>query len=87
LQVIVQGDLRPDLTLLLDAPLEVSVQRIASRGEKVDRFEQEQADFFGRVRTAYLEIAAQAPERVRVVDASQPLAEVQARIAEYLHDI
>jgi dTMP kinase len=87
LQVIVQGDLRPDLTLLLDAPLEVSVQRIASRGEKVDRFEQEQADFFGRVRTAYLEIAAQAPERVRVVDASQPLAEVQARIAEYLNDI
>lgn len=87
LQVIVQGDLRPDLTLLLDAPLEVSVQRIASRGEEVDRFEQEQADFFGRVRTAYLEIAAQAPERVRVVDASQPLAEVQARIAEYLNDI
>ncbi|MCP4000365.1 MAG: dTMP kinase [Gammaproteobacteria bacterium] len=87
LQVIVQGDLRPDLTLLLDAPLEVSVQRIASRGDEVDRFEQEQADFFGRVRSAYLKIAAQAPERVRVVDASQPLVEVQARIAEHLSDI
>jgi dTMP kinase len=87
LQNIVQGDLRPDLTLLLDVPLEVSVQRIASRGEAVDRFEQERAEFFGRVRSAYLEIAAQAPERVRVVDASQPLTEVQAEIARYLNDI
>jgi dTMP kinase len=87
LQNIVQGDLRPDLTLLLDVPLEVSAQRIASRGEAVDRFEQERAEFFGRVRSAYLEIAAQAPERVRVVDASQPLTEVQAEIARYLNDI
>jgi dTMP kinase len=87
LQNIVQGDLRPDLTLLLDVPLEVSAQRIASRGEEVDRFEQERAEFFGRVRAAYLEIAAQAPERVRVVDASQSLAEVQAEIAGYLNDI
>jgi dTMP kinase len=87
LQNIVQGDLRPDLTLLLDVPLEVSAQRIASRGEQVDRFEQERADFFGRVRAAYLEIAANSPERVRVVDASRPLAEVQAEIAGYLTDI
>jgi dTMP kinase len=87
LQDIVQGDLRPDLTLLLDVPLEVSAQRIASRGETIDRFEQERVEFFGRVRTAYLEIAAQAPERVRVVDASQPLTEVQAEIARYLNDI
>ena len=87
LQNIVQEDLRPDLTLLLDVPLEVSAQRIASRGEVIDRFEQERAEFFGRVRSAYLEIAAQAPERVRVVDASQPLTEVQAEIARYLNDI
>jgi dTMP kinase len=87
LQNIVQGDLRPDLTLLLDVSLEVSAQRIASRGEQVDRFEQERADFFGRVRAAYLEIAANSPERVRVVDASRPLAEVQAEIAGYLTDI
>jgi dTMP kinase len=87
LQNIVQGDLRPDLTLLLDVPLEVSAQRIASRGEQVDRFEQERADFFGRVRAAYLEIAANSPERVRVVDASRPLAEVQADIAGYLTNI
>jgi dTMP kinase len=60
---------------------------MASRGETIDRFEQERAEFFGRVRTAYLEIAAQAPERVRVVDASQPLTEVQAEIAKYLNDI
>jgi dTMP kinase len=87
LQNIVQGDLRPDLTLLLDVSLEVSAQRIASRGEQVDRFEQERADFFGRVRAAYLEIAANSPERVRVVDASRPLAVVQAEIAGYLTDI
>jgi dTMP kinase len=87
LQGIVQGDLRPDLTLLLDVPLEVSAQRVASRGKEVDRFEVERADFFGRVREAYLAIAAQEPERVRVVDASQPLADVQAEIAGYLKDI
>ncbi len=57
LQELVQGELRPDLTLLLDAPTEVSVERIAGRGWK-DRFEQEQAAFFGRVRAAYLAIAA-----------------------------
>ena len=49
-----------------------------------DRFEQERAEFFGRVRAAYLEIAAAEPERVRVVDASRPLEEVQAAIAAEL---
>jgi dTMP kinase len=79
LRDIVQGDLRPDLTILLDAPTEVSAERIAGRDWQ-DRFEQEQADFFARVREGYLSIAAAEPERVKVVDASQPLAEVQAAI-------
>jgi dTMP kinase len=79
LRDIVQGALRPDLTLLLDAPTEVSVERIVGR-EWLDRFEQERADFFGRVRQAYLSIAAQEPGRVQVIDASKPLSNVQRAI-------
>jgi dTMP kinase len=79
LRSVVQGDLRPDLTVLLDAPVEVSAERIAGRDWQ-DRFEQERSEFFGRVRTAYLDIAEREADRVKVVDASQPLVEVQARI-------
>jgi dTMP kinase len=83
LRDIVLGKLRPDLTLLLDAPTEVSAERIAGR-EWQDRFEQERSEFFARVRSAYLDIAGQEPGRVRIVDASQPLAVVQADITEVL---
>lgn len=85
LRELVQGELRPDLTLLLDAPTEVSVERIAGRGWK-DRFEQEQAAFFGRVRHAYLAIAQAEPGRVKVVDASAPLSAVQAAIFAALEE-
>jgi dTMP kinase len=84
LQDIVQGELRPDLTILLDAPPTVSAERIAGRGWR-DRFEQEQAEFFARVRAGYLEIAATDADRVTVVDASQPLEAVQAAIREALN--
>lgn len=83
LKDIVQNGLEPDLTILLDAPVEVSAERIKDRPVQ-DRFEQERAEFFGRVRTAYLDIAAAEPNRVRVVDASRPLQEVQAAIATEL---
>jgi dTMP kinase len=83
LRDIVLGKLRPDLTLLLDAPTEVSAERIAGR-EWQDRFEQERSEFFARVRSAYLDIAGREPGRVRIVDASQPLAVVQADITEVL---
>jgi dTMP kinase len=83
LRDIVQGALRPDLTLLLDAPTEVSVERIVGR-EWLDRFEQERADFFGRVRQAYLSIAAQEPGRVQVINASKPLPDVQLAIRDAL---
>jgi dTMP kinase len=79
LRQLVQGDLRPDLTLLLDAPVEVSAERIVGRDWQ-DRFEQERGDFFSRVRTVYLDIAAREPQRVKVVDACQPLGSVQAAI-------
>jgi len=80
---LVQGDLRPDLTLLLDAPLKISAERQAGRGQR-DRFEQEPAEFFGRVRQAYLDLAAGDPARVRLIDAGRPLTDVQDDIRHVL---
>ena len=80
LENTVQADLRPDLTVLLDAPVAVGMQRAQKRGE-LDRFETERSDFFERVRNSYLQQAHAHPQRYRVVDASQPLAAVQAQIA------
>jgi len=74
---------RPDLTLLLDLPVEQGLARAGARSSP-DRFEQEQAEFFNRVRNTYRQRAAQEPERFRIIDASHPLAEVQERIAEVL---
>lgn len=75
----VQGDFRPDLTLLLDVPLEVSMARINQTREK-DRFEQEEAEFFNRVREVYLQRANKQPERYAVIDSSQSLEEVKNQI-------
>ena len=83
LETLVQGDMRPGLTILLDGSFELSVERRAGRTE-TDRFEQERLSFFERVRAGYLAIAAANPERVKVVDASQPLEQVQADIAAIL---
>lgn len=80
LEQFVQGDLRPDLTLVFDLPVEVGLARAAARG-KLDRFEQEQLSFFEAVRQTYLARAAQAPGRYRVLDAAQPLSQVQADLA------
>jgi len=77
LENFVQGELRPDLTLIFDLPVEVGLARAAARG-RLDRFEQEGRGFFEAVRQAYLQRAAQAPQRYRVLDAGQTLAQVQA---------
>lgn len=79
----VQGELRPDLTLLLDLPVEQGRARAAARGAP-DRFERERDAFFDRVRTAYRQRAAAEPERVRIIDAARPLPEVQAQIRAVL---
>jgi dTMP kinase len=76
LSEIVQGDFAPDLTVLLDASLDATEARRAARGS-TDRFEAEQADFFNRVRSKYLQIAEREPARVIVVDASVTLEAVQ----------
>jgi dTMP kinase len=79
LEALVQGEFRPDLTLLLDVPVEVGLERARERGE-LDRFELEQRDFFEQVRQAYLRRAEDEPQRFRVIDASQPLEQVQQQI-------
>ena len=83
LEVLVQGDFRPDLTLLLDVPVEVGLARAGQRGG-LDRFEQEKRAFFERVRAAYLDMAREHPQRYRVIDAGQPLQQVQQALAAQL---
>ncbi len=85
LEAFVQGDLRPDLTLLLDLPVEIGLARAGARSAP-DRFEREQERFFEAVRQGYLEIAAREPERVRVIDASQSLEDVQSQIERVMAD-
>jgi dTMP kinase len=79
LETLVHGDLQPDLTLLLDLPVELGLLR-ASRRSEADRFEQESIEFFQQVRNAYLERAAAAPERFAVIDASKGVEEVWSQI-------
>lgn len=79
LEQFVQGELRPDLTLIFDLPVEVGLARAAARG-RLDRFEQEGRGFFEAVRQAYLQRAAQSPQCYRVLDAGQTLVQVQADI-------
>lgn len=80
LENIVQGDIRPDLTLLLDIPVEIGLERANDRSDP-DRFEQEQQDFFNRVRAGYLSLANENSDRYVVIDASQELQGVQTDIA------
>ncbi len=76
----------PDLTLLLDISPEQGFKRTASRVDGKDRIEQERLDFFERVRNAYLLRAQQNPERIKIIDASQSLAEVEKNIRLILDD-
>jgi dTMP kinase len=82
----VQGDFRPDITLLLDVPVEVGLARASERGA-LDRFEQEKVEFFERVRQGYLEMAKEHAGRYRVIDASLPLDEVQQQLAKTLKGV
>lgn len=77
----VQGVLQPDLTLYFDVPVEIGQQRV-SQIKDADRFEQEQAGFFQRVRSAYLDRARQFPNRIQIIDSSRPLAEVKAAVEQ-----
>ncbi|MDH3613424.1 MAG: dTMP kinase [Gammaproteobacteria bacterium] len=75
----VHGDLRPDLTILLDAPVETGMNRAGRRGDP-DRFEAERSEFFMRVRETYLQLAVAEPHRFVIVDATQDLDRVRQTI-------
>ena len=85
LERLVHGDLQPDLTLLLDVPVEQGLQR-ASRRSATDRFEKESAEFFERVRRVYLDRAATAPERFALIDASGSLETVWPQVERILRE-
>ncbi len=82
----VHGDLWPDLTILLDAPVEVGMARAGNRS-KPDRIEKEENEFFARVRESYLELAANEPERFVVIDTTRALPEVQADVISLAQDM
>jgi dTMP kinase len=86
LETLVLGSRRPDLTVLLDAPVEQALQRARQRnaGAAADRFESERTEFFERVRAVYLERAAAEPGRIAVIDAGRSADEVAAGILELL---
>ncbi len=83
LEQFVQGDIRPDLTIYLDVPVDVGMARAAERGQ-LDRFEQEKHEFFERVRSVYLQRAQDNPTRYRIINAAQSLDEVQADLKTVL---
>lgn len=83
LENLVQGNLRPDLTLLLDAPVEIGMERAKRRGA-FDRFEAEKISFFEHVRRAYLLQLELYPQRIKLIKANQPLIDVQRAIVDNL---
>jgi dTMP kinase len=81
----VQGSLQPDLTLLFDVPVEISMKRLTTAREP-DKFERENAAFFDKLRQAYLSRAAENPARFRVVNANQPLDKVKNEVINTLEE-
>jgi dTMP kinase len=79
----VQGNLQPDLTLLFDVPVEVSLQRLAG-ARTPDKFESQGAEFFAKLRSQYLARAAEYPQRFRVIDAHRTLEEVKKSVEEII---
>ena len=82
---IVHPDLKPDLTLLFDLPVELGLARANVRGE-LDSFESETVNFFRRVRKAYLKIAKADPERVKIINSKPDIYTVQKQIKKILED-
>jgi len=83
LEFWVQGIFRPDLTLLLDAPINIGLSRVKERAVS-DRFEQEQLSFFEQVRQAYLLQAKKNPDRIYVINANQSITAVQSDMVNHV---
>lgn len=86
LEIWVQGDLRPDATLLFDVPVEISLKRLANAREP-DKFEREDAQFFEKLRQAYLQRAAESPERFHIINANQSLENVKDLVENIISTI
>jgi dTMP kinase len=86
LENMVQGTRRPDLTILLDLPVEVGLRRSRLRdaGGSTDRFDAERQEFFERVRAGYLQRAAASPTRVAIIDAGKSIDAVTASVMAVL---
>lgn len=82
----VQGSLQPDITLLFDVPVEVSLERLAG-ARAPDKFEAQGAEFFARLRAQYLARAVEFPQRFRVIDANRSLEEVKKSVEEIISSI
>ena len=83
----VHGDLQPDCTLLLDLPVPVGLARARARPGAADRFEAESVRFFEKVRAGYLALARAEPERVHLIDAAAPMAQVEQDIGAILQSL
>ncbi len=83
LETWVQADLQPDATLLFDVPVQISLKRLATAREP-DKFERENAQFFEKLRQAYLQRAAENPHRFHVINANQPIEKVKALVEEII---
>ena len=82
----VHGDTWPDVTILLDAPVEIGMERAGTRSAP-DRIEQERHDFFERVRECFLQIAANEPHRFVVIDTTRSIDDVRADITALANQI
>ena len=83
LENLVQGNVRPDHVILFDAPVETGMARARRRGE-LDRFEQEDLEFFQRIRNTYLDRANEAPDRYHIINAARPLNQVSEEVVQLL---
>jgi dTMP kinase len=86
LKCISQMGVEPDITFLLDAPIDIGMGRAKARGP-ADRFEIEQLDFFSRVRNGFLSIAEESPQRVHVINAAQCLSKVQGDLKKAIESL
>jgi dTMP kinase len=83
LEAWVQEDLQPDLTFLFDVPVSVSVERL-SNARSPDKFERESQEFFQKIRSSYLSLASEYPNRFKVIDANRPLFDVEKSVEEVI---
>ena len=79
--------LLPDVTFLFDLPVEIGQQRVLNRNQGIDRFEQEKVEFFQRIRESYLQRAQDDPARIKVIDASKSISDIELQLTAFLDEL